>query len=93
MRSTLASLPKLKVWKGTIIKENNDQTVLWCEKGMDETYITNDTNKIHNLQIDDYSFLAPFIDSIESSLFSPTDFSSLNWNTHSFYDECIEFTG
>lgn len=94
VRSTLDTLPKLKVWKGTILMENNNQTVLWCEKGMDQTDIMNDIKEIDNLQIDDYSFLAPFMDSIEStSLFSPTDFSSLNWNTHSFYDEYIEFTG
>ena len=58
VRSTLANLPKLKLWQGTTIEQQHTPiTVFWCEKGFDSNEISS-----NDLDISDYEFLAPFMD-------------------------------
>ena len=57
-RKSENTVPKLKLWQGTVVcpSSNNVLTIFWCEKGLDNDYP--DDNE---LNIEDYTFLAKFM--------------------------------
>lgn len=66
VNSTLNKLPKLKLWLGIISNDIKEYSVLWCEKGIDFSPIESP-----ELNIDDYVFLADFMDDECSKEFWP----------------------
>ena len=65
-RSTLSSLPKLKIWQASVIDKRFPLTVFWCEKGEDALSI------LPEIELDDLSFLAPFMEEEEGKLLWPS---------------------
>mmetsp|Transcript_38752 Transcript_38752/g.66518 ORF Transcript_38752/g.66518 Transcript_38752/m.66518 type:complete len:189 (-) Transcript_38752:36-602(-) len=64
-RSTLTTLPKYKLWQASVLSKTNPMTVFWCEKGADFNEPKED------LQLQDYSFLAEFMDASEAKQLWP----------------------
>ena len=65
VRSTICRLPKLKLWQITSTNIRSPFAVYWCEKGSDSD------NEFQDMDINDYSFLAEFIEPEEGKLLWP----------------------
>jgi len=76
VRSTIDRLPKLKLWQITSTNRRLPFAVYWCEKGSDSD------NEFQNMNLNDYSFLAEFIDPEEGKLL---------WPDHPLYNSSLPY--
>lgn len=67
VRSHLKTLPTLKLWQVTVTGKRN-LAIFWCEKGSDSIESVDD-----DIDLADFSFLAPFMDPAEASTLWPTE--------------------
>lgn len=65
-KSSLDSLPKLKLWLISMTYKKYSMSIFWCEKGAD-LYTPQE-----ELNLKDYAFLAPFMDPLTSKELFPT---------------------
>ena len=86
--STLKSLPKLKLWRATVLDDSNPCTAYWCEKGAD----SDESFDLVNLQIEDFSFLAPFVDDATRFELWPSSVSENNIIDSSLIDDIFSST-
>ena len=74
VRSTLKDLPKLKLWQARTVNKKSNITIFWCEKGADSNINTPSQTKEQqpSLDINEFSFLADFMDPIEGQRIWPS---------------------